>query len=798
MIKEVRNIDDLFACVKADKEATGDDVFVANRYPIRFVLFDNFQDSFDFVMRLGCNVESIEPWLDAEYPDRLITHSELSDRLADFVQQADATKDVVIAPFSELARFYDNKQTLQFDSLIRTIKSIETCHEGFRNRQRIYIPIIGLEGKMGLFAADTQITIWYYKNIDNRINYRLILANSTYNINGLDERYTLVSNVKEWLNVWQKQDVKSTIISTSLALIANAEYAQPDNAFDFCICNNVFDFLTKGLNLNFGEIEYRKQDEQFWLRLAKEIEIEQFSFDSFFNSHFHIDKLADYKVFLKTWFECTDDFEKWLLCTYYLNKFCNSKSYICQAINHSESFSNRDFFSSILITIFDCENAEQYIDERRICLQYAEKSNIILTVDIEHQLENQLKKVESQQSTTKAIRYLSSLTNTEKKLIIEWIGEGKISYETIKEIYPDLYNYAVPKIQSNDDFTEYEYYFDEYRNCKISNKISIVLKEQINSINKNSVSFNNWYQNFKTTKTFLSSRSDIEVFYWIDGLGIEWIPYITQLINNEQGIYLNETHIARALIPTTTAINKPQISDLSHNTLQKIGDLDSHAHSKTNKFPNYIIEEFGIVKKAIRKIFSEYSGKKIAIISDHGLTAMSQLCDGLNMGGLQPNHGGRLATKEIGAPILDDNYYVCDDNKTLCALKHNSLCAKVPFGQSSHGGCTPEEILVPIFILSAQKEISNYSVRLITTEITGNNPIIEFEIKGVSDANDLFVIYNNNRYNLTCYRGNIYRSEELSIVPTINNITLYIGSNFRKTFSLKINIGAEEDDLFNF
>lgn len=41
------------------------------------------------------------------------------------------------------------------------MKSIEASVEGVENQQRIYIPIIGLEGKMSTFENDTQINVWH-------------------------------------------------------------------------------------------------------------------------------------------------------------------------------------------------------------------------------------------------------------------------------------------------------------------------------------------------------------------------------------------------------------------------------------------------------------------------------------------------------------------------------------------------------------------------------------------------------------------------------------------------------------
>ena len=94
--------------VERDKNATGVNAFTANRYPIRFVLFDNFRDCYEFVSRQA-NVffQGIDLWLNTEYPDVIVTHSDLATKIRDYAR--DCGSDSVIAPFSELARFYNNK-----------------------------------------------------------------------------------------------------------------------------------------------------------------------------------------------------------------------------------------------------------------------------------------------------------------------------------------------------------------------------------------------------------------------------------------------------------------------------------------------------------------------------------------------------------------------------------------------------------------------------------------------------------------------------------------------------------------
>ena len=153
----------LKAYVIKDKEAEGIGSATRDRYPIRFVLFDNFRDCYNFVdylqMERGVHVESVDHWIDSNYPDLMITHVELAERIADHIKKK-SPNDCVIAPFSELARFYDNNKKKAFDALIKTIKAIQATPEAVAKHQRVYIPLVGLEGKMDAFKEDSQIIIW--------------------------------------------------------------------------------------------------------------------------------------------------------------------------------------------------------------------------------------------------------------------------------------------------------------------------------------------------------------------------------------------------------------------------------------------------------------------------------------------------------------------------------------------------------------------------------------------------------------------------------------------------------------
>ena len=798
MYTTYQDINALIESVKADKEIEGAGAYVANRYPIRFVLFDNFRDSYEFVSRLADDtlVLRISKWMESEYPDIMLTHSKLATLVSDYIYSI-VNHDLVIAPFSELARFYDNKKLMEFDALISTVKSIENDKDGYTNHRRVYIPIVGLAGKMSKFFNDSQSIIWYVKSDDHQLNYRLVLTNNTdYGVNGLEKKYSIVNDVTHWLEAWNNQELTRTIISKSPAIYANAEFAQPDNAFSFCQCNNAFEFLTEGLGLDLKFIGYKKDNEDFWERLAQEVNIDNFNFEQFFNSKFDIHELANYDVFIKTWFDFQEQYDRWLLSAYYIHKFCNM-GYICQVLQSTQGYTNVDFVESLALTIFNLDEKEDYIEERKTALKEAEKHGVVISVEAQELLKVKLQEVASSQGYYTVLKYMTTATNMEKTLLIEWLGNKKLTLSDIMNVYPDLYTYMRRLEEPLDESVGWvEKYFDSYRLAKIANIYTDDIKNQLIAVNGSDIVFNQWYQRFKTTRTLLDGRDDIEVYFWIDGLGIDWIPFVRTIVEGKRNdnFYLNEVMIGKALLPTKTSTNKEDLLKMSGEQLPKTGDIDEVAH-QCRSYPQYVIDDMKIVKSAINDILSKNPGRKIAIVSDHGISFLSQLCEGLNLAGYQSDHYGRLAIKKSGFATADEKYVLLEDGKTICALRHESLCAKVPTGSGCHGGCTPEEVLVPIFIISNQPNVKNWTAVLKSIEVSTASPFVKFTIKGLKADQTPYVLYNGIKYVVGKMIGNEYQSDILTLDSQVTTVTLCVG-NDKQDFTIKIKQGFEEDDLF--
>ena len=800
MYKSFSTLNELFDYIKEDKYWTGAEATVHNRYPIRFILFENFADFNEFIVNRPSGIFkiAIDDLVDADYPDVFPTYTILSSDIRRYVKGLPAN-DFVLFPFSEMARFYSENE---FQSLVKTIKAYQPPHDAQFDHMRLYIPIVGMQGKMGKFMDDHQTFVWEYKSSRESSTYNLIITDgTTYGVSGLERDYTVVHNLREWLKLWEKgENIRKNIICTSKNIFANSGNAQPDNAFEYVECKNAHDFLVKGLGLDFGGIENKEADAHQWEKLASLIDVETFDFQSFVNERFDTFNLKNSNDFIKTWFDCETDFDRWLLAIYY-QKISDGKGYISGVLANCQNLSTSELFSTIATQIFDSPLTDDNINERRAALREAVKHNVQITEAAERQVYAKLSAMACGVPETRytATKLMTTLTDSDRRLVIELLAKGVLTMSDVERIYPDLYHYLRPLgIQLPSCNHWVADYLDAYRASKVANnneKVKPLLLEK----NASPATFQHWTDNFKTVKTQLINRPDIEVYYWIDGLGIDWIPFISHVVRKHsiENVYLNEVFIARAMLPTTTSVNRPKLEELipEGTELKKIGDLDAFAHQYKTSYSQAIVDELRKVEEAINQVLSQYNGKKIAFVSDHGISYLAQYGEGLNLGSITQDHEGRCAVKNGGSVVADNKYLVLDDGKTVCSLTHDSLGAKTPKTHGAHGGAMPEEVLVPIIIVSSQQNSNTYTANILNNEVDGTNPVVRFTIKGLTTIDTPVLEYNNSTYDIHRESGDTFVSDKLHLVDTATTLTLSIG-NFKKSFQIKISTGAEEDDLF--
>ena len=809
MFKYFNLYEDLMVEVKRDQNIDGVGASTADRFPIRFVLFDNFRDCCHFVHDMIhssenpiCKIVRVESWMDKDYPDTLLSRDKLVKGITSLIND-NPEEYRILMPFSELARFYNNEVGhAEFNSLINTIKSCYTTKTGYQNHQRVYIPIVGLEGKMQKFRDDPQSFIWYFHNEDKQLEYRLILTdNTTFDVQGLNEEHHIADSVTAWLKSWQYPELKENIICTSHAIFSHANYAKPDNAFSFCPCANSYKFLVEGLRLDLQGIPFKEDELPYWDELAKRIDIHNFKFAKFINQQFGIYDLADYNVFFEQWFKNKDPFMRWLLAKYYTFRFYN-EGYVCRVLQKIESYNDTMFVKGLALTIFSLEEPERYLEERMIGMKIATQHGVELSPDVQKYLISKIEDKEKKLGVLSAVPYVSIISDAEKQLIIKWYSEDKINQDQLRELYPDLFYYLQPTI-ANTDQTWIVDYIQAYKEAKVRNIYPDVIKQYIAEKNANDLEHFKWSNEIDYTRSLLHNRTDISAYCWIDGLGVDWISYIIQIVKEfEMGnYYVNEVMIAKAKLPSRTDNNKSELLALCGDSIMidKYGDIDEEAHSR-RPYPQYIIKDLELIRQAIYKILQDHPGEKIAIVSDHGMTYLSQLCDGYNLQGFKSDHYGRCALfTSTQALVKDDKYIIVptDDGKQrqIVALRHESLKAKIPTGMGSHGGATPEEELVPILIISNQKEKAKWNAVQKTFELTEAEPIFQVEISALESSVVPVIEYAGKTYQLQ-KQGVTYSSERLALEKDVNKVILRIGAQ-SKEFKVEIKLAVQEDDLFS-
>ena len=90
----------------------------------------------------------------------------------------------------------------------------------------------------------------------------------------------------------------------------------------------------------------------FWEELARQIDITNFDFDELIRERLDTFTLKSGVDFIKSWFDCETDFDRWLL-TLYFKKISNGQGYIYRAVSQCASLRISELFSNIATLIFD-------------------------------------------------------------------------------------------------------------------------------------------------------------------------------------------------------------------------------------------------------------------------------------------------------------------------------------------------------------------------------------------------------------------------------------------------------------
>lgn len=676
-IKIFTSIDNLLEEIKNDSDS---DAILNRRYAVRFIMLDNFNLYQDFIKEMtksDIQIFNLEQLIDIDDKDNWIT----TDTLVNAIKKLKGK--IVVSPFSEIVRFYKDEK---FKALFEGMSLLEYADIS----TRIYIPLIGLkhrfENFLNIFSRiEESQPVWaIYSDESQPVEINLIPNNFPC----LDSLNCL-KNVYEWLIFWKTHAPTERILCSSDTINTYSKYSQPDNIFEIKKIETAYAFITQFLNIQIG-IEYRVNDEIYWKQLLSLLnccKTSSFSFNTFANKYFNVHNLKIENI-LNLWTSNdSKDFDRWLLKHYYLNFIANNE-YLNQILIDCVDYSSLRLFREIALSIFVDTGSKKMIEERNSLLNLFNGQYKLPDSDLSEMKELILSIAES--NIEKAISICTGKFDFEKELLIGWHKDGKLKIMQLQKLYPDFTAY-----QSDIKFKSWvNNYIQVYKQAKIEDKYTNEINSFILEKNASEKTFYNWYHSFELSKELLAKEKPDKI-YWIDGLGIEYLSLIQGIIN-DSNFKVRKFQIATTGIPSSTEHNK-------FENAEKIDDLDNFIHNNLYQYPQSICKEIEIVKSIFNKILNQTLETTIAIVSDHGLTALSRLVDSKKYVA-KASHEGRYIKLDSTDCLEDSDYIRCKNGETnfKVALTHASLNTK-PI-REVHGGCTPEEVLVPFIVLSNKKE----------------------------------------------------------------------------------------------
>ena len=742
------------------KTAIGNDLkskdVLAQRYCIRFIMLNDFKTFRELTKFLASDldVKMFELQSLALGDDKTITIDMLSDAISGI------TETSLITPFSELVRFYKEEDFNGFFNEIILTEDLK------HPNKRIYIPIIGLNNRFNDFLKNfgriqESAPIWQlYSPQDDKV--KVYISKFKIPVLSEDSEFCKLDTMKDWLSFWRKQAPQEKILCSAKPIRAGWLNSRPDSIFTFTEVTNVNEFISEFLDITIPFV-YDDTESLYWEKLLEAISLttpETFSWKKYVERHFNSLEFGLNRI-LDIWIDDKrNNYERWLLKNYLLHtNQLESKPYTRLCLEETTDYFNPAvFFVKLAERIFYTSTAaerEKYTAERYNLLHTeAKRFQEIVPKGNQDWIMEQLISIAQTDSDLSAAKKLCTGTfDFEKELYFGWYqqrSDNDFGKSHLKEFFPDLHAY----LESNDSSIyrpEAQWlldYFKAYREAKVKDTYTDDVKTFIDTYNLNEASFWDWYYKHSTChdlyhEVMTDASSKPDKVYWVDGLGAEFIPFIQYLVEkSKSGYEVIEAQVASTGLPSNTSLNRFEVDDKTH---LKFGELDKLAHSVHYRPRKTLIEELNIVRNIITTILRDNSvgNHTIVIVSDHGLSALSRLCEPYKLTG-KAHHEGRYIpyTSDIKALSMPEYITVTnpDNNQDYkVALTHSSLGRKP--SHEVHGGCTPEEVLVPFIILTnidASKPIK-YDITPIKTDLPVSNPKFECIINPMPKTSKMII-----------------------------------------------------------
>lgn len=815
-----------------------------DRYPIRFLFMKLSETSEDEVIELITSLNSLssEPENHINEIQYVNLHDLLSfedgwitkSQLLNFITSLDPQKDYFITGFSELIRFYSR---IDLEALIISfMTNIESVTQ--KNKQRIYFICYSLFDKIAAELKSNSRN----ESIDPIIKSSEIVDDDSeqicvyYASSNFDNKYfkNSIKTTTQWLSLYKAKTFNwsSGIVCISDTLVTLYEKAKPDNFVLIEKLDSNFKLLTNMFKFKLNYVEESMFNDDFWKKLFD---------DCFESSCFELTKIVKIllnvtninsenfvELFLKS-----DLYSKRLLYLYLVEnrEDFDYEEYLISILDNSLS---RDFsdFEKDIVSAVDMTKEKVYFKARKYFINKLNPEDVESLIEyfvkalnnaffsfLETQIFNakvtfdnlldfsidelSVKYKVSAQYMRTICRsfydeFLSNvlLCNTldEKKIIMLLLQNKVIELQNAMQLYPALFSYLGTDTSTkiSNSLQWIAAYLYKYRLSKIFDAPTSGYDELCSQF---ASSFPKWFIDKNLSPVFESlNKEKYDVLIVLDGIGAEYFEYLLSLIKEKNKV-INYANICKCFLPSITDVNRNQYLGKYD---EWIADFDKeNIHGMFYHAEEYLPKALDKIKQLIDKIIIKYSGKRVAIIADHGATAAGKIMRCLKKYDYMCEHEGRCAMVDSFNDIADsdtNDYYKFessyDEQKWLLSLNGCSLGDNPK--RESHGGATIEEVTVPCIIFSdCDDAVINYSIELLSSSVSGLDRSITIEVLPHLESNPILEEESGKRHVMTMAGNNIWKCD----VEDVRTQNINIIINDQKTsLTIKGTMGATIGD----
>lgn len=733
MITPFSSIDALYSAIDSDKQ---DRSPAAVRYPVRFLFFNTFALLRRFVQHFS-DIPQIQLKSMLPHPDGWLTTDAL------YTCVASQTTDALIVPLSEVLRFSPDED---LQSLLISLLEIE--NSPVEASKRIYLPLVGLRQRCEHHVFEAFHRKAHYAPVwsveegsGEKITIYQMGSYPGRDISASPKGFTLLNTTSDWLDLWKRDDMCAVICQSESMAFLSRNFL-PDAIFQPETIESHKAYLAHILGVRLP-IDFVAEETSFWERLIQEEQRHDHNaafvdFAHVMHKHFNIQSIhaVSKEGLLQLWFQHVDSFSRWLLKQWILHQKDLQGSYLYAIMVQISEYADEELIAHIWLHIFNMESqvSNGVFYERKGYLRRIHEEYKFPLHALEKRIENALDSLSDEPLNVQE-QYLTSISRSEKVYILtlyrlRYEEEQDALHELLTSVYPESFFYVQWQTEGYTSVTHdwIPRYFKEYTRSKVLNAKSETLIEILETVNHDEKSFYAWYYDLKKPKI-----PENAYVVWFDGVGAEWFPLLRYFINldgKNKNKCVREACLTTANVPTITECNRFE------NALH-IRDFDAYIHAKEPySCPDNLITQIDLLRRMIKHYVLDAPHETIVLVSDHGCTVLAQKAFG-NMKKYNfqaAHHEGRcLWTEEQHQSDSELLFHQVQSGEyegkhALVALKHTSLY-NTPF-RETHGGATPEEVIVPYLVISKiDEQRVVYRVEVLTPEVSIKNPVVNVKIE---------------------------------------------------------------------